>query len=97
MQTKRDEKSASLKVLEAVADAKGVDVSDLRPPLGEVIDPDALNKLCARDTNSTAIRVTFRYGGYEVNLETNSNVTVRNPGNGIVVGTNEAKSTHSSE
>ena len=42
---------------------------EVSPPLYEVIDPDALNALFARDAHeSRAVEVGFEYAGYHVHL-----------------------------
>lgn len=41
-------------------------VTDIRPPLGTVVDIEALGNLFA--TSETPLRVTFEYLGYEVTV-----------------------------
>jgi hypothetical protein len=57
-------------VVEAVAEAEGVDSVDLTPPLYEAVDPDALNRLFAATPSAGRMegRVCFRYNGYEVTV-----------------------------
>ncbi|WP_162991396.1 HalOD1 output domain-containing protein [Halostella salina] len=64
--------SASAAVVDAVAEAAGVEPTDLRP-LFEFVDPDALDSLAADAT------VRFRYAGYSVTVSTDE-VVVRAPG-----------------
>lgn len=59
-------------VLTAVADQEGVDVSELRKPLYDVIDPDALEGLFKHDTGLA----TFEYYGYTVTVDHRGNVEV---------------------
>jgi hypothetical protein len=57
-------------VVEAVAEAEGVDSVELTPPLYEAVDPDALNRLFAATPSAGRMegRVSFRYNGYEVTV-----------------------------
>lgn len=57
----------STAVVFAVADALGRDELDL-PPLGDAVDPDALNALLP--TASSDVTVTFRYAGFEIDVGT---------------------------
>lgn len=54
----------STAVVEAVAAHEGTDAERLDPPLNDVVDPDALDRLF--DGRETDARVTFRYRGHEV-------------------------------
>lgn len=58
-------RALGLAVVEAVADAEDVDPTDLDPPLGDVIDPDALESIF-RDSNG---ELTFTYHGHRVTVE----------------------------
>lgn len=60
-------------VVRAVADADGVDPTDL-PPLYAAVDPDALD---AMFRGRTAGSVTFEYTGYTVTVDASADVTVR--------------------
>ena len=62
----------SMAVIEAVAEAEGVDPVDLREPLFDVIDPDALEILFRDGTGY----VVFEYHGYEVAVDSDRNVDV---------------------
>jgi len=55
------------RVIDAVAAESDVDPTALTPPLGTVIDPDALNQLLDRDEHSDAV-VSFEYAGYLVTV-----------------------------
>ena len=61
----------SLRVVQAVADADGVDPADLEPPLNDVVDATALD-LLFRDTKSGRTsrcgRISFQYRGYDVTV-----------------------------
>ena len=70
----------STRVIESIADARGVDPTELDVPLYWEIDLEALDKLCASDSDDLA--VTFTYDG--------TTVTVHREGNGDGGGTAEA-------
>lgn len=60
-----------LKVVEAIATHEGVDPSTIKEPIGDVLDPDALNALfqpqhIGKGRNKG--RVVFPYYGYEVTV-----------------------------
>lgn len=57
-------------VIQAIAEETGSDPTEFRP-LGEVIDPDALDALFL-DTSGS---VSFRYEGMEVTVRSNGTVT----------------------
>ncbi len=63
-------------VLDAVADAKGVDPTELNPPLSAVVNADALDDLFV-DTGGEAGRIVFEYSGCEVTVESDRTVEVR--------------------
>jgi len=62
----------STAVVQAVAEAKGVDQTEVETPLAEVIDPEALDSLFRDGTG----RVSFRYLGCSVSVEHNGTVEV---------------------
>lgn len=64
--------SLSNAVVQAVADADGVDETELEKPLADVIDPDALDRLFRDSTGS----LSFRYLGYTVNVDHSGTVDV---------------------
>lgn len=59
-------------VVTAIADQEGIDPTDLDPPLYEVVDPEALNRLFADTTG----RVSFEYHGYLVTVDAEGSVTL---------------------
>ncbi|WP_276256725.1 HalOD1 output domain-containing protein [Halomontanus rarus] len=63
-------------VVLAVADASGVDPLEL-PPLGDTIDPDALNELFMARSESTVAKVTFEYAGYDVTVRGDGEIQAR--------------------
>lgn len=63
-------------VLAAVAHREGVDEQDLRSPLFDAVDPDALDSLF-RDTPG---RVTFEYSSYTVTVDHEGNVELAGAG-----------------
>ena len=60
-------------ILDAVADREGVDVLEL-PPLGHVIDTDALSTVLA--DASGPVTVSFRYEGSEITVDDHGRVQV---------------------
>jgi hypothetical protein len=58
--------TVSVRVVQAVADAKGVDPAALETPLYEVVDPDALEAVVASVPSSTPASVQFRFLGHDV-------------------------------
>lgn len=71
--------SLSVAVVQAVADAEGVEPLAVDPPLGRVIDAAALDTLFVPTDDSTPAdgSVTFRYAGYEVVVDHAGAVTLR--------------------
>lgn len=70
--------SLTVEIVEAVAAREGVDETRL-PPLGEVIDPDALNALFVRtaaDGRQQRASVRFHYCGYTVVVHADRSITV---------------------
>ena len=58
------EPTVSERVIEAVAEAEGVDPTDVTPPLYDVMDPDALDQLF--ESASVNKQFVFSYSGHEV-------------------------------
>lgn len=67
-----------LAVVEAIADAEGIDATELSPPLYEAIDTDALNKLFAatRLNEGMSGQISFCYRGYDVTVYDDGQVAV---------------------
>lgn len=65
--TLRRNESAAMRVLEAVAEATGDEITSLNPPLGSVVDPDSLEALLAADPDSD-VTISFRYAGCRVTV-----------------------------
>lgn len=73
----RDRESLSTTVVTEVAAAKDVSPVNMQPPLYEAIDPSALDDLFSdRNGVSSVGKVTFRYDGFEVTVESNGEVTL---------------------
>lgn len=71
--------STSTAVVEAIAEHAGVDPADLELPLYEAIDPDALDALFSPPEGSrrpVSGRISFVYGGYDVEVTGEGEVTV---------------------
>ncbi|WP_256558104.1 HalOD1 output domain-containing protein [Halomarina litorea] len=69
-----DQISPSVAVIEHVADHEGTDPLELSPPLHDVIDPDALDRLCTG--TDSAGHVAFSYCGYLVTVTTDGDVSL---------------------
>lgn len=72
----------SLRVVEAVAAADGVDPADLEPPLHAVVDSVALDRLfdaTGDETPSRRGRVRFQYRGYDVTVHSSGRVELAPP------------------
>lgn len=72
------ENRPSRAVVEAVAEADDADPVELTPPLYEVIDSDALDRLFTATTahDRTDGQVTFSYNGYGVTVRGDGSVSV---------------------
>ncbi|MCW8173364.1 HalOD1 output domain-containing protein [Natrialba swarupiae] len=69
----------SLRVVEQVADAEDVTPGSLEPPLNDVVDPTALDRLFEPTTAAGSTRrgrVTFSYCGYDVTVTSDGSVGV---------------------
>ncbi|WP_293032883.1 HalOD1 output domain-containing protein [Natronococcus sp.] len=69
----------SLRVVERIAEAEGADPAELKPPLGDVVDASALDRLFEPTGRDDAIRrgsVSFRYCGYDVTIRPDGRVTL---------------------
>lgn len=64
----------SLAIVEAVAEADGVDPAALDPPLGAVVDPSAIDRLF--DDSTGVERLTLSYRDYRVTVEADGEVRV---------------------
>lgn len=61
----------TVRVLETIADAEDVSPAVLEPPLGDVVDADALDRFfesTAGDESTSHRRVSFSYRGYDVTI-----------------------------
>lgn len=70
----------SYRVVEAVATREGVDPTELRPKLNDVVDPDALDRLFSDGSATREAptgHVEFRYCGYDVTVFSDGRVDVR--------------------
>lgn len=64
--------SIASRIVIAIARAEDVDPVAVRPPLAEVVDLDALERLV--DGSSGLVRVTFDYRGWTVELHADGSV-----------------------
>lgn len=67
--------AAAIRVLEAVAAARDIDIETLNPPLGTVIDPDALEAILDADSDSD-VAVSFTYADCRISV-TSDDIDVR--------------------
>jgi len=70
-----DSRSVSQAVIDAVAAFEGTPPTELTPPLYEVVDPEALDKIFAR--KASLGKVVFNYKSYEVHVDADGFVAVR--------------------
>lgn len=72
-----EQESVTWKVVEAVAEEKGVSPLDLEP-LNNIVNPDALDKLFrpVSGTDRSLGQVSFRYSGYEISVFPDGDVEV---------------------
>jgi hypothetical protein len=73
-----DETQPSIAVVEALAEAKGIEPVEMGETLYEAVDPDALDRLfddCADD--EVTGRVVFELGAHEVTVQSNGDILVR--------------------
>ncbi|MWV63714.1 hypothetical protein GRS48_02585 [Halorubrum sp. JWXQ-INN 858] len=68
-------RSASQTVIDAVAALEGIPSTELTPPLYDVVDPDALDKVFAG--KASLGKVVFNYKSYEVRVDADSYVVVK--------------------
>jgi len=66
-------RSASEAVLYEVAEQEDVQPEDLNPPLFEVVDPEALDRLFKGESG----QVSFEYHGYSVSVDHSENVNLQ--------------------
>lgn len=64
-QTGTENEPIAMQVVHAVARERDVDPTALTPPLGSVVDPDAIDALASADAPVT---VQFTYGGCRVTV-----------------------------
>ena len=62
-------------IVDAVAEAEGVEPVTLDPPLAEVVDPDAVERLVENSTASD-LEVRFAYRGHDVVVDESGRVQV---------------------
>jgi hypothetical protein len=68
------------KVVERVAEAEGVDASELETPLFEAVDPDALDRIfepIKKKSERNQGQIQFPYHGYRVVVTAEENVTLQ--------------------
>lgn len=75
LEARSESVAASVRVVEALADATDTDSRALDPPLSSAVDPDALDALVASDADAC---VTFEYADHRL-VAHDDTVTVEQP------------------
>ena len=73
MRSEKVTKPISLRVVESLAAAREIEPLDMDPPLFDVIDPEALDRLFRSDAEC---RVTFEYEGHEVVVRNDGRISI---------------------
>lgn len=87
--------SPVLTIVQKVADRKGIDPTEVSPPLQQRLDTDALNRLFApthSDERSSG-QLMFTYCGHEVTVHANGDITVEDDSRSRTHGTDPIQST----
>lgn len=74
-----NETDFTTQVVERVAEREGVDPTELRAPIDEVINPDALDSLFATRPDGQPRdggRIRFTYLGYEVTIVSDGTISI---------------------
>lgn len=74
----RTTQTPALRIVEAVSNAANVDPTELSPPLGSVIDPEALDTVMSADTSAN-LTVEFEYAGYRITARSGGELSVERP------------------
>lgn len=72
---KTDSQSVSQAVIDAIAAVEGTRPTELAPPLYDVVDPEALDKVF--DGKASLGKVVFNYNSYEVRVDADGHVAVK--------------------
>ncbi len=62
-------------IIDAVAEAEGVEPVALDPPLAEFVDPDALETLI-EDSATSTLEIQFAYRGHDIVVDDSGRVQV---------------------
>lgn len=68
--------AVSTRVVERVAERDGIDPIDVRPPLHEAVDADALDTLIRSADPEGTVAVEFPYRGYRIRVDGSGAVSV---------------------
>ncbi|MFC7139875.1 HalOD1 output domain-containing protein [Halosimplex aquaticum] len=63
------------RIVDAVAEAEDVEPVTLDPPLAEVVDPDAVERL-VEDSTASDLEVRFAYRGHDVVVDDSGRIQV---------------------
>lgn len=69
-----------MRIVTTIAEAEGVDPTELDPPIYDVIDPEALAALFqtpGNTTDSTEGGVIFPYNGYKVHVTNSRDISIQ--------------------
>lgn len=69
-----DGKIDLIDVVEAVADAEGTDSTELKPPLGEVVDAASLETFLTR--SEPPVSAAFRYRRWKIEISSDGGITL---------------------
>lgn len=67
--------SFTMMLVTEIAEQKGVDSTELSPPIQTTVNMDALGKLLSEDT-SEPIAVEFTYSGHQITIEKEENLRI---------------------
>lgn len=62
-------------IIAAVADREGIDEVDIDPPLADVLDPDALDRLIRESDSPT--NVSFEYREWDIEVQSDGTISIR--------------------
>jgi hypothetical protein len=79
--TYSNDESPTIRIVEAVANVLDVEPTNLDPPLGFVLDPDALDTLCGMDGH-ISVSVQFQYADCHVTIDDDDIIVENCSGNG---------------
>lgn len=70
-------RALAIRIVTAVAEAEGIDVTAVEPPLAEVVPVEALERIL--QSADGAASAEFEYRGWEVGVRGNGTIDLRKP------------------